>query len=153
MLSKKVLRSRANGDSCHQNKPKTPPDSKTNYITAFFDSIGQTRTSSLGRTSASAECRHWSGRAVRWSSCAILLSKVQSVDQRMRLGMRCRLSPTADVPSHTSGAAMCQRATSTRSRSVRSGGRDRKLKESTLRFARDRPQPSAVGFDDRAADR
>ena len=23
-------------------------------------------------------------------------------------GMRCRLSPTADVPSHTSGAAMCQ---------------------------------------------
>ena len=32
-----------------------------------------------------------------------------SVDQRMRLGMRCRLSPTADVPSHTSGAAMGQR--------------------------------------------
>ena len=27
-----------------------------------------------GRTSASAESRHWSGRAVRWSSCAILLS-------------------------------------------------------------------------------
>jgi hypothetical protein len=26
------------------------------------------------RTSASAECRHWSGRAVRWSSCAILLN-------------------------------------------------------------------------------
>ena len=24
--------------------------------------------------SASAECRHWSGRAVRWSSCTILLS-------------------------------------------------------------------------------
>ena len=24
--------------------------------------------------------------------------------------MRCRLSPTADVPSHTSGAAMCSRA-------------------------------------------
>ena len=38
------------------------------------------------------------------------LSKVQSVDQRMRLGMRCRLSPTADVPSHTSGAAMCHKA-------------------------------------------
>ena len=33
----------------------------------------------------------------------VALSKVQSVDQRMRLGMRCRLSPTADVPSHTSG--------------------------------------------------
>ena len=27
-------------------------------------------------------------------------------------GMRCRLSPTADVPSHTSGAAMCQQETS-----------------------------------------
>ena len=25
--------------------------------------------------------------------------------------MRCRLSPTADVPSHTSGAAMCQKPT------------------------------------------
>ena len=44
--------------------------------------------------------------------CSVLLSKVQSVDQRMRLGMRCRLSPTADVPSHTSGAAMCQIASS-----------------------------------------
>ena len=31
------------------------------------------------------------------------LSKVRSVDQRIRLGMRCPLSPTADVPSHTSG--------------------------------------------------
>jgi hypothetical protein len=37
-----------------------------------------------------------------------VLSKVQSVDQRMRLGRRCRLSPTAHVPSHRSGAAMCQ---------------------------------------------
>ena len=37
------------------------------------------------------------------------LSKVHSVDQWMRLGMRCRLSPTADVPSHTSGAAMCKK--------------------------------------------
>ena len=26
--------------------------------------------------------------------------------------MRCRLSPTADVPSHTSGAAMCHTRTS-----------------------------------------
>jgi hypothetical protein len=33
-----------------------------------------------------------------------VLSKVQSVDQRIRLEMRCRLSPTADVPLHTSGA-------------------------------------------------
>src|SRR6266481_264547 len=45
----------------------------------------------------------------------------------------------------------CQQATS-----ITAGGsvsRDRKLKESTLRLARDRPQPSAVGLDDRAADR
>ena len=28
-----------------------------------------------GRTSASAECRHWSGRAGRRSSCAILLAR------------------------------------------------------------------------------
>ena len=42
-------------------------------------------------------------RLRRCKTCG-LLSKVQSVDQRMRLGMRCRLSPTADVPSHTSGA-------------------------------------------------
>ena len=30
------------------------------------------------RTSASAECRHWSGRAVRWSSGAILLRALPS---------------------------------------------------------------------------
>jgi hypothetical protein len=29
------------------------------------------------RTSASAECRHWSEMAVRWSSCAILLSSTR----------------------------------------------------------------------------
>ena len=46
------------------------------------------------------------------------LSKVQSVDQRMRLGMRCRLSPTADVPSHTSGAAMCHEPTSLQSSAI-----------------------------------
>src|SRR5258705_3967750 len=48
-------------------------------------------------------------------------------------------------------SAWCQEATSITDGSSVSG--DRKLKESTLRFARDRPQPSAVGFDDRAADR
>ena len=39
----------------------------------------------------------------------VALSTPQSVDQRMRHEMRCRLSPTADVPSHTSGAAMGQK--------------------------------------------
>ena len=56
-----------------------------------------------GRTSASAECRHWSARAVRWSSCAILLARFS------RLTNGCSwnavsASPSADVPSHTSGA-------------------------------------------------
>jgi hypothetical protein len=40
----------------------------------FSHSLGQNPDFLLGgRTSASAKCRHWSGRAVRWSSCAILL--------------------------------------------------------------------------------
>src|SRR6476646_11533214 len=43
-----------------------------------------------GRTSASAECRHWSGRAVRWSSCAILL--------RCTMSRRLK-SPTAVILS------------------------------------------------------
>jgi hypothetical protein len=30
-----------------RNKPKMPPDSKTNYATTFFDSIGQNRKSSM----------------------------------------------------------------------------------------------------------
>ena len=40
----------------------------------------------------------------RLGEAAVALSKVQSVDQRMRLECRCRLSSTADVPSHTFGA-------------------------------------------------
>ena len=44
--------------------------------------------------------------AAGFATFAAVLSKIQSVDQRMR--MRCRLSPTADVPSHTSGAAVCR---------------------------------------------
>ena len=35
-----------------------------------------------------------------------LSNKIRSVDQRMRLGMRCRLSPTADVPSDPPALAM-----------------------------------------------
>ena len=50
-------------------------------------------------------------RSARGRGAGGRLSKVQSVDQRMRLGMRCRLSPTADVPSHTSGAVMCHEET------------------------------------------
>ena len=49
--------------------------------------------------------RNGKGPADLFTPTIRALSKVQSVDQRMRLGMRCRLSPTADVPSHTSGAA------------------------------------------------
>jgi hypothetical protein len=39
-----------------------------------------------GRTSASAECRHWSERAVRWSSCAILLSSNSSTVPSLQQG-------------------------------------------------------------------
>jgi hypothetical protein len=38
-----------------------------------------------GRTSASAECSHWSGRAVRWSSCAILLRIIDHLQSLRRL--------------------------------------------------------------------
>jgi hypothetical protein len=66
----------------------------------------------------------------------------------------CMAVPAMDGTMAASHLTMRgQRATSTRPRSVRSVSRDRKLKESTLRFARDRSQPSAVGLDDRAADR
>ena len=59
----------------------------------------------------------------RWRqlNSSVDLSKVQSVDQRMRLGTRCRLSPTADVPSHTSGAAMCHKRHSITSSALRTG--------------------------------
>src|SRR6266850_78694 len=59
--------------------------------------------------------------------------------------------PTSSV--RPASSEKCQRATSTRSRSVRSGGGDRKLKERTPRLAPGRPQPPTMGFDDRAADR
>jgi hypothetical protein len=49
------------------------------------------------------------GQDIRPERRCAFLSKVQSVDMRMRLGMRCRLSPTADVPSYTSGAASPRR--------------------------------------------
>jgi hypothetical protein len=46
---------------------------------------------------------------------------------------------------------ICQKATSITEGGSVSG--DRKLKERTPQLALGRPQPSAVGFDDRAADR
>jgi len=59
--------------------------------------MGQTRTFSLGAArsaSASADMVREGSSVGQLRNSA---SKVQSVDQRMRLGMRCRLSPTADV--------------------------------------------------------
>ena len=53
----------------------------------------------------------WNAEAIDTSH----LSKVQSVDQRMRLGMRCRLSPTADV--QFSAAHGCRKKRSLRLRS------------------------------------
>ena len=65
------------------------------------------------RTSGSGRRASLPMRGVNGSIRVITqLSKVQSVDQRMRFGTLCRLSPTADVPSQTSGAGYCQQATS-----------------------------------------
>ena len=42
------------------------------------------------RTFASAGYRHWSGRAVRWSSCAILLRIAELRGQLLELGSAVR---------------------------------------------------------------
>src|SRR6266446_2615092 len=55
------------------------------------------------------------------------------------------------LPLLTASSGRCQEATSITDGGSVSG--DRKLKESTLRFARGRPQPPTMGFDNRAADR
>jgi hypothetical protein len=65
----------------------------------------------------------------------------------------CRLLPVVPDKRHSSQpvsvSQRCQRATSTRSRSVRSGGRDRKLKESTASVAIDGSKFKAVNNRDR----
>ena len=60
----------------------------------------------MGCASASISTSGWTG--FRGSG-----SKSRCVDQRI-LQERCPLSPTADIPSHMSGAAMCQRTKSLR---------------------------------------
>jgi len=60
--------------------------------------LGQTLPSSLGAARPLPPCADLGPggqSAVKLRNSA---SQVQSVDQRMRLGMRCGLSPTADVP-------------------------------------------------------
>ena len=57
-----------------------------------------------GRTSASAECRHWSGRAVRWSGCTILLSSIVRSSARPRARRRSPVTP------HSSRNANCSRS-------------------------------------------
>ena len=44
-----------------------------------------------------AQCTKFRADGFAPPLCAKSLSKVQSVDQRMCLGMRCRLSPNADI--------------------------------------------------------
>jgi hypothetical protein len=48
-----------------------------------------------------------------WASAAVgnasMMARPASGMIFMRFGMRCRLSPTADVSSHTSGAGMGQK--------------------------------------------
>ena len=60
-----------------------------------------------GHPDRCADIAEWlvrNGLALDWPTytikLSVMLSKVQSVDQRTRLGMRCRLSPAADVPLH-----------------------------------------------------
>jgi hypothetical protein len=52
-----------------RNKPKTPPDSKTNHATAFFDSIGHVWTAPWQELSdisaALVGCGHVSGLLMR----------------------------------------------------------------------------------------
>jgi hypothetical protein len=65
----------------------------------------QTRTSSLGgRTSASAECRHWSGRAVRWSSWAIRRCAAAATD--VVLEGHNRALQALQAPLWTNGAGV-----------------------------------------------
>ena len=66
-----------------------------------------------GRTSASAESRHWSGRAVRWSSCAILLRKNVIADRDDdRRQLRRHPQPGGAQPLITSTLRNCPRITS-----------------------------------------
>jgi hypothetical protein len=60
---------------------------------------------SLPLEAALRNCR----RILRQASgeAAVALSKVQSVDQRMRLECGVGFRQLRDVPSHSSGAAMC----------------------------------------------
>src|ERR1035438_710314 len=71
-----------------------------------------------------------------------------------------RIGPAARLPiypdkrtssQHIGMSQRCQQATSITDGGSVSG--DRKLKESTSRLARGRPQPAPVGIDDRPADR
>ena len=48
--------------------------SRNNLNSLFDDRFGANPDFLLGGRTSSAECRHWPGKAVRWSSCAILLS-------------------------------------------------------------------------------
>ena len=59
-----------------------------------------------GRCTASALATPTFGQVPRKS--LRFNASTTAATQGLSLGMRCRLSPTADVPSHTSGAAMCQ---------------------------------------------
>src|SRR6476660_2090168 len=96
-----------------------------------------------------ASLRWLYARSVPWSVlCETMRSLTSPHTKRISGPRKFRSSPKKDFCNN-----ICQRATSTQSRSVRSGGRDRKLKESTPRLALGRPQPPTMGFDNRAADR
>ena len=60
-----------------------------------------------GRTSASAECRHWSGRAVRWSSCAILL-RFEPLELNASSGLRTLGLETSVRTEYGYSLTICQ---------------------------------------------
>ena len=62
-----------------------------------------------GRMSASAECRHWSGRAVRWSSCAILLSCAYACRRCRSRSARPSSCSTISTSAGSSSASILRR--------------------------------------------
>ena len=80
---------------------------------------GNDRGSQSGARRAASASRGGRQRGrQRLGGVTVALSKVQSVDQRMRLECAVDFRQAADVPSHTSGAAMCQDQTSPRTLSL-----------------------------------
>ena len=60
------------------------------------------------RTSASANCRHWSGRAVHWSSCSILLRSHRARVRWCAEDTFCQPAALLDCTTLTPAAGRCK---------------------------------------------